>query len=388
MAKFKQRGKTWSYHVYLGIDPLTRKRLEISKGGFKTKKEAQAAARIIELDKENGTLVKDSKLSFEKFANDWLKTYSRSGVKVSSVRAREKEMKHFISVWGPFKISQITKKMYQNRMLDLSEKYSKNYMDGIAATGRMIFRQAVELGIMKINPTENFKLPKQQTKVEDLESAEEKIKYLEKEELAHFLKTTQSEGLEMDVEVFTTLSYSGLRIGELLALKWSDFNDKKGTLRVTKTLYNPNNNFEGYQLLTPKTKGSVRTIKIDDHLVNLLKKHRIKQNEIKLKNRLIYIEGGFIFARDDGHAQLRKVIETRLKRLLNKSGIEKNITPHSFRHTHTSLLIEAGVGIKEIQQRLGHTDINTTMNIYAHMTANMEEKASQQFSKLMKDLLL
>ncbi|WP_412760986.1 tyrosine-type recombinase/integrase [Peribacillus frigoritolerans] len=64
------------------------------------------------------------------------------------------------------------------------------------------------------------------------------------------------------------------------------------------------------------------------------------------------------------------------------------MTPHSFRHTHTSLLIEAGVGIKEIQQRLGHTEINTTMNIYAHMTSNMEKKASQQFSKLMKDLLL
>ncbi|NHC42100.1 tyrosine-type recombinase/integrase [Bacillus sp. MM2020_1] len=60
--------------------------------------------------------------------------------------------------------------------------------------------------------------------------------------------------------------------------------------------------------------------------------------------------------------------------------------PHS--GTHTSFLIEAGVGIKEIQQQLGHTDINTIMNIYAHMTANMEEKASQQFSKLMKDLLL
>lgn len=73
---------------------------------------------------------------------------------------------------------------------------------------------------------------------------------------------------------------------------------------------------------------------------------------------------------------------------MKKAEIEKKITPHSFRHTHTSLLIEAGVGIKEIQQRLGPTDINTTMNNYALMTANMEEKASQQFSKLMKDLLL
>ncbi|WP_190269766.1 tyrosine-type recombinase/integrase [Peribacillus butanolivorans] len=62
-----------------------------------------------------------------------------------------------------------------------------------------------------------------------------------------------------------------------------------------------------------------------------------------MKNNHIYYDNGFIFARDHGNPHLRKVIETRLKRLLKKSGIEKNITPHSFRHTHTSLLIEAGV---------------------------------------------
>lgn len=90
-------------------------------------------------------------------------------------------------------------------------------------------------------------------------------------------------------------------------------------------------------------------------LINMLKKHQFKQNEIILKNRLVHQDNGFIFARDGGHPQLRNVIETRLKRPLKKEEIEKNTTPHSFRHTHTSLLIEAGVGIKEIQQRLGHT---------------------------------
>lgn len=87
-------------------------------------------------------------------------------------------------------------------------------------------------------------------------------------------------------------------------------------------------------------------------------------------------------------SQMIRVVETRLKKLLKKAEIVKIITPHSFRHIPTSLLIETGVSIKEIQQRLGHTDINKTMNIYAHITANMEEKSSQQFNKLMKDLLL
>lgn len=75
------------------------------------------------------------------------------------------------------------------------------------------------------------------------------------------------------------------------------------------------------------------------------------------------------------------------KRLLKLSVIEKHVTPHSLRQDHTSLLIDAGVGVKEIQQHLGHTDINTTMNIYAHMTKNMEEKASQKFSELMTGLV-
>lgn len=388
MAKFKQRGKTWSYHIYIGTDPITKKRIETSKGGFKTKKEAQAAARLVELEKQNGTLIKESDVPFQDIAQKWIKDYSRSGVKVSSVRARDKEMKHFINVWGLYPISKITSEMYQDRMYELNEKYSYNYLSGIHACGRMIFRFAVKRGLIKINPTEDFQMPKRQKTVEELEKTVEEYVFLEKEELAQFLKLTQSEGLPMDRLVFTVLAYTGLRIGELLSLKWTDFNESVGTLRVTKTLYNPTNHIEKYQLLSPKTPGSVRTIRVDDMIVNILKSQRIRQNEIKLKNRMIYKDSGFIFAREDGHPQLRKVVETRLKRLLKMANIHKNITPHSFRHTHTSLLIEAGVGIKEIQQRLGHSDINTTMNIYAHMTANMEEKASQQFSKLMKDLLL
>jgi integrase len=387
MAYVKKRSNgKWAYCVSLGMDPLTKKQKQKTKSGFATRKEAISAARKLEAEIENGTYVKETKMTFETFTQEWLMVYSQNA-KISSVRARSKEMKHFISEWGPYEIQKITKQTYHKRIVELSKKYSRNYMSCIHACGRMIFNHAVELGLIKVNPTDNVQLPKYQKKIEDIENQEEEIKFLEKEELAKFLRLTDSDGLEMDSLIFTTLAYTGLRIGELLALKWTDFDEQRASLRITKTLYNPNNNIKEYELLTPKTSGSIRTIRIDEKLVKMLKRHEIKQKQVKLQQGFIYTDSQFIFARNDGHPQLRKVIETRLKRLLKKAEIIKNITPHSFRHTHTSLLIEAGVGVKEIQQRLGHTDINTTMNIYAHMTANMEEKASQPFSKLMKDLL-
>ena len=109
--------------------------------------------------------------------------------------------------------------------------------------------------------------------------------------------------------------------------------------------------------------------------------------EIKMKQRLVYTDQNFIFAENTGHPRNFKQLANRLKRLMIRMDIDKHITPHGFRHTHTSLLIEAGAGIKEIQERLGHGDINTTMNIYSHMTKNIEEKTSQKFSQLTQGIL-
>ncbi|MEC2310575.1 site-specific integrase [Bacillus atrophaeus] len=115
--------------------------------------------------------------------------------------------------------------------------------------------------------------------------------------------------------------------------------------------------------------------------------HLREQMELKMKQRLVYEDQDFIFAEKIGHPRVMKQMVLRLQRLMKHMDVDKHITPHSFRHTHTSLLIEAGAGVKEIQERLGHSDINTTMNIYAHMTKNIEEKTSHKFSELTKGLL-
>ncbi|WP_240482450.1 Arm DNA-binding domain-containing protein [Fictibacillus enclensis] len=206
MAYFRKssNGK-WSYTISLGIDPLTKVQKQKTKSGFPTKKEAVSAARALEAEVEAGTYIKESKMTFQSFTDDWIKAYGQNA-KVSSVRARSKELKHFTSVWGPYPLNKITRRDYQKRIIELSEQYSKNYLSGIHACGRLIFKHAVALEFIKINPTENIQLPKQRIEVEEIENQEKEMKFLEKEELALFLRLCDMEGLDLDSLIFTTLS--------------------------------------------------------------------------------------------------------------------------------------------------------------------------------------
>lgn len=108
---------------------------------------------------------------------------------------------------------------------------------------------------------------------------------MEKGQLAYFLLTANSEGLDLDFEVFLTLAYSGLRVGEMCALKETDLINENGHyfLKITKTYYNPKNNIIDYQILTPKTESSVRTIDIDNRVVKALKEVIELNHQLKMK---------------------------------------------------------------------------------------------------------
>lgn len=145
-----------------------------------------------------------------------------------------------------------------------------------------------------------------------------------------------------------------------------------------------------YHLLTPKTKSSVRVIDVDEKVLAELKNLRAVQNEIHIRNRDIYHDEGFIFAKIYsegllGYPENLKMIGIRMKRLLRLSGLDQSLTPHSLRHTHTSLLAEAGASLEEIMERLGHRDDETTRNVYLHITKTRKKEVSQKFSELMKN---
>ncbi|WP_081468462.1 site-specific integrase [Desulfosporosinus orientis] len=209
--------------------------------------------------------------------------------------------------------------MYQSLIDTLSEEVSPNYLDSIHSTGSMIFKYALSKTLIKTNPLEHFSMPKKKEVVS--EEDEESEVFLEGEELEEFLNVTIDFGLPNDLLIFTTLAYSGLRIGELVALKWNDIDFVENTLRVNKTYYNPTNHKSKFELLTPKTKGSKRIIDMDETVIKMFNEHKRLQKQLIMKNRLFYHDENFIFTGAEGYPLPLKLVMTRLQRLLKKMNI-------------------------------------------------------------------
>ncbi|MCC3756518.1 tyrosine-type recombinase/integrase [Staphylococcus capitis] len=384
MATYEKRGNTWRYRISTGKNPTTGKYEYISKSGFKRKSDAKHHAEMVERQIRNGDYIAPSTYTFKEVANTWLKQYANE-VKVSSVRAREKAIHHAIERFGDYSIQSIKKHDYQLFVDDMSNQYSKNYVDSIVASTNMIFKYACDMKLIKVVPSEGIKRPKKRLSVEELEDSEFKKKFLEKEELFEFLNVAKNQHAPLNsFEVFTTLAYTGCRAGEILALKWSDIDFDNNTISITKTYYNPNNNKKKYQILTPKTESSIGKISVDPNVIHMLKNYKVNVQD-KWKNEL-YIDNDFVFTDNNGYPLVIKKLSIWIQAIMSRSNINKDISTHSFRHTHYALLIEAGVHIKEIQERLRHKDINTTMNIYAKITESYKKDASQKFSQLMENV--
>lgn len=385
-------GASWAYIMDIGKHPKTGKRRQKKKSGFRTKKEAELAAANLSKELNQRGYVEDSKVTFEQFAYEWLSIYEGQGnVKESTIRVRKHEIKRLLDYFAKIQLSTITRVQYQNALNDLKKRgYAQNTLKGAHRTGRMIFKKAVELDIIKRDITEFTYVPKEQKTVKDLEENRALPRYLEKEQLKHFLNIAKKYGLNQDYYIFLLLSYTGLRVGELCALKWKDIDMDEQTINVSKTYYNPSNNRKEYILLPPKTAAAVRSIDVDTTVINELKKHKIKQKETFMKYREKYHNQDFVFAIEEsdlpGYPYYIKKIGDRMKRLLKIADLNSDLTPHSLRHTHTSLLAEANVSLPQIMERLGHKDEVTTNNVYLHVTKERKKEASQKFQKLMENL--
>ena len=182
---------------------------------------------------------------------------------------------------------------------------------------------------------------------------------------------------------FRLLAYSDARKSELLALKWSDDDFDTSTLNINKTLTRGLNNRIIVQ--PTKTVNGRRVIDMDYDSMKLLKQWKMYQAQFMLKLGFnTNTPDQHVFANTRNNFYSINVPNDRMRNVQKRNGL-KQITVHGLRHTHCSILFSMGASIKDVQARLGHTDIQTTMNIYAHVTKEEKKDTADKFAKFMEN---
>lgn len=373
-----KNGETrYLFQTYLGIDPVTGKERRTTRRGFKTIKEAKQAERNLLLDvEENGLPSSNGNFSnptFEEIALLWLESY-KTTVKSSTYSLTEIKLKKIIKDhFEKMKIKKISVPYCQKVVVALSEKYIlyTNYLSII----HRVFRYAVLIDIIPANPLDKVIKPKSKP-------ISKRDNYLSKDELKALLEITRDASLTYFGPLVHLLSYTGLREGEALALKWSDIDFENKQLSVTKTA---TRNHWKQIIQTPKTKNSIRTISIDDATLSVLKKWRKDQIKIYFRNGK-HFEGddNFVFTNENADWVDAQNFTRYFKKTLKRHGM-KVITPHGLRHTHASLLFAAGVEPKNISDRLGHSTIKITLDLYTHIA---DEQRTDAIDKLVEYMIL
>ncbi|EPN9336300.1 tyrosine-type recombinase/integrase [Enterococcus faecalis] len=374
----KKNGTTaYMFKKYLGTDPLTGKQKETTRRGFKTMKEAKLALSRLELDiQENGIqpTLKNSK--YEVICNEWFDNVYKYRVKESSFwNTKLIFKKHILPKLGSLYIQKITTAHCQKFANEWSKKSPKRYKRFINYAG-MIFKYAISIDILQKNPMEKINIPIVHINEEDVR------KFYEKNELIDFLTRMKVQFPIMRYTLFSLLAYTGMRKGEALSLQWADINFEDRILFINKSLATGK---DGQIILhPPKNKTSRRTISLDPLTVELLRQWKnIQSKELKAV-KLWNGHNQLLFPNYDNHFMHPRTPQTWLETFYRKNPDILKISPHGFRHTHASLLFASGATMKQTQLRLGHSTIKTTMNVYTHVTKEVESETAELFSSFMQ----
>lgn len=381
MASFQKYttkdGIRWMYKYYSTIDPATGKKKQSTKRGFKTKKEAQLDAARIEQEIANGSFITEDRLiTFEQVYKQWFETISSTYKPSTRKAVISKFKKRILPHFGNLKMKDISKSYCQEVINKMATEIKS--VQNFKMYVNQIFEHAVKMEIIATNPLKGVIVPKK--KEEFIASAADQARnFWEKSEIKKFLGIAKRECSMRDYVIFHLLIYTGGRKGEILALRWPDIDFKARTIAFNKTLFHENGE---HISLTSKTSASRRLISIDDTTVGLLKKYRTEQSGgpvVQINSK----SNEMVFTRSDNTPLRLAYLNDKLDEIIKAHQLHP-ITVHGLRHTHASLLFEAGASIKEVQERLGHSDIKMTMDIYTHVTKTVKEQTASRFEKFME----
>jgi len=371
-----RKGTFFKVQGYLGTDPMTGKRVNMEKRGFETKKEAQLYFNTaLQEFNDNSYSKKVKDFTYKEVYDEWLEMYKNT-VKESTLHKTMVVFRdHILPKFGKCKINMIEAKTLQKQAFEWNKKY-KNFKKMINYTFA-VFSYALKMGYINSNPKDKFTMPKKKQELKD-----DAWKYYTREEVHVLFDYLEKENSLEWVVFFRLLAFTGIRKGECLALTWNDIDFIKNTLTINKTI---SVGLQNKQIIQdPKSFNSYRTVTLDEITIQMLRKWRAEQASMLLKfghNSMNKNQLLFSTASKNSMYTLSKP-RTILKKVCDKYDF-KFIPIHGFRHTHTSLLFESGITMEVVKDRLGHSDIQTTVNIYTHVTQKNKDKTATQFAKYM-----
>ncbi|KYG28132.1 tyrosine-type recombinase/integrase [Alkalihalobacillus trypoxylicola] len=364
---FRKRGNSWSFTIDVGRDPETGKRKQKTQSGFKTKKEAQSACASL-IDKINkGYSFDNHNVTVGQFIDHWLEHVAKRKVTertlLNYTRALDRRIRPYI---GTLKLTELKLHHGQKLVTEfLEEGKSERYIEYTFTLFRGSLNFAVKTDILQKNPLEHLELPRPRQTKKTTWSAEE---------IKRFMIFSKTENPYYMVPLLIA-ARTGMRRGEVLGLRWDkvDFERKKITVEYSLTFNEPTKQFI---MVSPKTKSSYRQISIDDDLTNELKRHRKRQLEMKMLLGADYDDSwNLVCCSTNGRPMYGRSLAHHFDHVAKKAGLKK-IRIHDLRHSHATMLLREGVNPKIVSERLGHSSIKMTLDVYSHVTLDMQEKTA------------
>lgn len=385
ITEYKKKNGATVYRasVYLGVDKLTGKKARTTVTA-NTKKGVKIKAReAVNAFAANGYSVKEKPTitTYRELVALWWESYKNT-IKPNSQQSMEGIVRlHILPVFGDYKLDKLTTPIIQQQVNKWADKANKGEKGAYANysflnnINRRILQYGVTMQVIQHNPARDVIIPRKQ------QNKEHKVKFFSNQELKRFLEYLDSLDLSsyenlFDYVLYKTLLASGCRIGEALALEWSDIDLKKGTISISKTL----NRYQ--ETNTPKSKAGLREIDIDKATVSLLKQYKKRQ---QVQSWQLGRSEGIVFTPFTTKYAYACLLRKRLQGHFKNAGVP-DISFHGFRHTHATIMLYAGIEAKDLQYRLGHSNISMTLNTYVHATKEGAKKAVSIFESAISNL--
>ena len=372
--KRKDGQKAFQLIAELPPDPLTGKRQRKYVTMIGTKKEAEKALQKLIEELQYGEYVDRSDVTLEAWMKEWLELYVRNTISPTTYVSYLDNMNNYIfPALGKIQLQSLTTGQIQKLINTLCEASPRSGKPMAPKTVKNIFlninaamEKAELLGMLRKNPCKHVVLPKVPRPVGTA---------YDEDEIHKLLNVAKGTDLELPLYIEICL---GLRRGELLALKYSAIQWETNTISILESRVTAGNEVI---VKCPKTQSGKRDLVVPAHLMQMLKAKRLWYLEQKLHFGGDFTDSDLVVCQPNGKPYHPDHFAKKFKRLLKENGL-RDILFHDLRHTNASMMIASGIDIKVAQQRLGHSDVTTTLNIYSHVLNHANQAAANTIDSL------